>query len=155
MEVCSCSMFCYTFRYVHSSIAISLMGKRELVALLNLSSWCLLTVEGLFVAMSWGCLRFVIVVFPDHTHLLFLWQKALCQCRHRWWKLDLLFWAHQWVSNKIWATEHNRCPKNVKRSLSAKKVWYAIFFSGEGVAIKVQVEKGKTHHRKVYKDIVL
>ena len=22
--------------------------------------------------MPWGCLRFVIVVFPDHTHLLFL-----------------------------------------------------------------------------------
>ena len=24
------------------------------------------------IAMPWGCLRFVIVVFPDHTHLLFL-----------------------------------------------------------------------------------
>ena len=22
--------------------------------------------------VPWGCLRFVIVVFPDHTHLLFL-----------------------------------------------------------------------------------
>ena len=28
-------------------------------------------VEGLFLAVSWGCLRFLIVVFPDHTHLLF------------------------------------------------------------------------------------
>ena len=28
-------------------------------------------VEGLFLALPWGCLRFVIVVFPDHTHLLF------------------------------------------------------------------------------------
>ena len=35
--------------YVHSSYAIIFMGKRELVALLSLSSWCL---------------RFVIVVFP-------------------------------------------------------------------------------------------
>ena len=25
----------------------------------------------LFLAVPWGCLRFVIVVFPDHTHLLF------------------------------------------------------------------------------------
>ena len=25
-----------------------------------------------FLAVSWGCLRFVIVVFPDHTYLLFL-----------------------------------------------------------------------------------
>ena len=48
------------------------MGKRELVALLNLSSWCLVMVEWLFLAVPLGCLRFVIVVFPDHTHLLFL-----------------------------------------------------------------------------------
>ena len=37
-----------------------------------LSSWCLVMVEGLFLAVPRGCLRFVIVVFPDHTHLLFL-----------------------------------------------------------------------------------
>ena len=65
MGVCNCSMFCCTLLYVHSSIAIILMGKRELVALLNLSSWCLAMVERLFLAVSWGCLQFVIVVFPD------------------------------------------------------------------------------------------
>ena len=48
------------------------MGKSELVALLNLSSWCLVMVNWLFLAVPWGCLRYVIVVFPDHTHLLFL-----------------------------------------------------------------------------------
>ena len=53
-------------------VAIILMGKRELIALLNLSSWCLVMVEPLFLAMPRGCLQFVIVVFPDHTHLLFL-----------------------------------------------------------------------------------
>ena len=72
MGVCNCSMFCCMLLYVHSSIAIILMGKRELVALLNLSSWCLVVVEWLFLALPWGCLRYVIVVFPDHTHLLFL-----------------------------------------------------------------------------------
>ena len=72
MGVYNCSMFCCTLLYVQSSIAIILMGKRELVALLNLSSWCLLMVEWLFLAVPWGCLRFEIVVFPDHTHLLFL-----------------------------------------------------------------------------------
>ena len=71
MGVCNCSMFCCTLLYVHSSIAIILMGKRELVALLNLSSWCLVMVERLFLALPRGCLRFVIVEFPDHTHLLF------------------------------------------------------------------------------------
>ena len=71
MGVCNCSMFCLTLLYVHSSIAIILMGKRELAALLNLSSWCLVMVERLFLTVPGGCLRFVIVVFPDLTHLLF------------------------------------------------------------------------------------
>ena len=48
------------------------MGKRELFSLLNLSSWCLVMVEWLFLAVPWGCLRLVSVVFPNHTHLLFL-----------------------------------------------------------------------------------
>ena len=26
----------------------------------------------LFLAVPWGCLQFVIVVYPNHTHLLFL-----------------------------------------------------------------------------------
>ena len=61
-------MFCCTLRYVPSSIAIILMGKRELVALLGLSSLCLVIVVWFFLAVPWVCLRFVIVVFPDHTH---------------------------------------------------------------------------------------
>ena len=79
MGVCNCSMFCGTLLYVHSSIAIILMGKRELIALLNLSPWCLMMVERLFIAVPWGCLKFVIVVFPDHTHLLFFRGKDWCQ----------------------------------------------------------------------------
>ena len=51
------------------------MGKRGLIALLNLSSWCLLMVEGLFLSVPWGCLRFVIVVFPDHTHYFLCPQR--------------------------------------------------------------------------------
>ena len=70
MGVCNCSMFCCTLLCVHSGIAIILMGKREPIALLNLSSWCLLMVERLFLTVPRGCLQFVIVVFPDHTHLL-------------------------------------------------------------------------------------
>ena len=77
MGVCNCSVFCCALVYVHSSIAIILMGKRELIALLNLSSWCLVMVERLFLAVSRGCLQFLIVVFPDHTHLLFLQSPKL------------------------------------------------------------------------------
>ena len=76
MGVCNCSMFCCTLLYIHSSIAIILMGKRELIALLDLSSWCLVMVEPLFLAVPRGCLQFVIVVFPDHTHLLFLLRRG-------------------------------------------------------------------------------
>ena len=71
MGVCNCYMFCCTLLYVHSSFAIILVEKRELVALPGLSSWCLVTlvmVVWLFFAVPWVCLRFVIVVFPDHTH---------------------------------------------------------------------------------------
>ena len=65
-------VLCFVVRCFVSVIAIILMGKRELVALLNLSFWCLVMVERLFLAVPQGCLQFVIVVFPDHTHLLFL-----------------------------------------------------------------------------------
>ena len=78
MGVCNCSMFCCTLLYVHFSIAIILMGKRELIALLNLSSCCLVMVERLFLTVPRGCLQFVIVVFPDHTHLLFLRFAEKC-----------------------------------------------------------------------------
>ena len=77
MEVCNCSMLCCALLDVHSSIAIILMWKRELVALLNLSSWCLMMVERLFLAVPQGCLRFVIVVFPDHTHLPFFYHMTI------------------------------------------------------------------------------
>ena len=84
-------MFCCTLLYVHFSIAIILMGKRELIALLNLSSWCLLMVERLFLAVPRGCLQFVIVVFPDHTHLLFFKKKRRSNTdREGWTILEIL-----------------------------------------------------------------
>ena len=60
-------------------------------------------------------------------------------------------WVHYFepvrkASSKSWTTKHSKRPIIAKDSLSAKKVLNAIFFSGEGVAIKVPVKK---HHRKV------
>ena len=66
--VCNCSMFCCTLLYVPSGFAIILMGMREPVALLILSSWCFVIVVLLSLAVPRVCLPFVIVVFPDHTH---------------------------------------------------------------------------------------
>ena len=38
-------------------------------------------VEWLFLAVPQGCLRFVIVVFPDHTHLLYSILEKLTHTR--------------------------------------------------------------------------
>ena len=99
-----CSMFfCCTLLYVHSSVAIILMGNREMVALLNLSSLCLVIVEWLFLAVPWGCLRFVIVVFPDHTHYfrkLFCFHAVrLCVRLERF--VSFISWSHRWNFIKL------------------------------------------------------
>ena len=60
-----------TLLYVPSSFATILMRKGELVALFKLSSWCLVIVVWLFLAVPWVCLQFVTVVFPDCTNVLF------------------------------------------------------------------------------------
>ena len=75
--VYNCSMFCCTLLYFPSSFAIMLMGKREQVALLSMSSWRLVIVVWLFLAVPWICLQFVIVVFPDHTYYFRLYFGML------------------------------------------------------------------------------
>ena len=58
---------------VLSSFAIIMKRKRELVALLLLSDGCFLSLNvlWLFRTVPWVSLQCEIVVFPDHTHLLF------------------------------------------------------------------------------------
>ena len=70
MRLCVCSSFYYAILYVLFSFVIILMVKRELVALLPLSSRCLVAVivPWLFLAVSWAGLQCAIVVFPGHTH---------------------------------------------------------------------------------------
>ena len=67
------SLICYAILYVHFSFAIILKRNRELVALLLLSYGSLVAVNvlWLFLAVPLVGLWCVIVVFPDHTHLLF------------------------------------------------------------------------------------
>ena len=56
-----------------------MLWKRELVALPCVSSWCPMTVIVLclLLTVSWVGLKCVIVIFPDHTHLLFLGHTGL------------------------------------------------------------------------------
>ena len=84
-------MFCCTLIYVLSCFAIIFMGKRELVALLSLSYWCRMMVVWLFLAVPCVCLRFVIVVFPDHTHLLFLYLMTVHKLH-----MCTLYFVHIW-----------------------------------------------------------
>ena len=73
VRVLCLSLFCYALFCVHSRFAIILKRKRKLVALLLLSYRCIVTINvlWLFLMALWVGLQYVIVVFPDHTHLLF------------------------------------------------------------------------------------
>ena len=69
------SLFCCALLCVLSSFAIILKRKKELVALLILSYGCCVTVNVLrffLMAPGVGGLSCVIVVFPNHTQLLFV-----------------------------------------------------------------------------------
>ena len=81
--LCNCSMFCCALLYIHFNFAIILMEKGELVAFLK-SCDCV----WLFLAVSWVCLQFVSVVFPDHTYYYCsMWRLILvctiCLCPTR------------------------------------------------------------------------
>ena len=75
------SSFCYALLCVHFSFAIMLKRKRKLVALLLLSCKCIVTInfQLLFLRVPWIGLQYVIVVFPNHTHLLFEILEHLLQ----------------------------------------------------------------------------
>ena len=60
-------VLCFVVRYFVSILVLQ-SSWWGLVALLGLSSWCLVMVERLFPSVPPGWLRFVIMNFPDHTH---------------------------------------------------------------------------------------
>ena len=70
--LCLC-LFCYALLCVQSSFAIILKRKRKLIALLLLSYRCNVTINvlWLFLTVPWVGLQCLIVLFPDHAHLLF------------------------------------------------------------------------------------
>ena len=67
------SLFCYALLCVNFSVAIILKRKRKVVVSLLLSYRCIVTINvlWLFLTVPWVGLQYVIVVFPDHNHLLF------------------------------------------------------------------------------------
>ena len=106
------SLFWYALVCALSSFAIVL--KRELDALLLLSYGCLVTVYvlWLFITVPWVGRQFVIVVFPDHTHLLFFIQ--LQTFKHT---LSYTLYIHVFYSG--WQTHLTKLRR------------YAVFFKAE------------------------
>ena len=76
-EFCVCLCFVIHYLCVHSSLAIILKRKRKLVALLLSSYRCTVTLNVLwrFLTVPWVGLQCVIVVYLDHTNLLFYGQQ--------------------------------------------------------------------------------
>ena len=114
---CNCSRFCCKLLYVHSCFAMILMGKRELVALLSLSSLCLVIDVWLFLPVPWVCLQLVIVVFSDHTYYFSLSdfkvklertsnssQSLQDEC------FGKNYWPHRRFHSKLQAGKWNFCP---------------------------------------------
>ena len=72
MGVLCLSLLCYALLCVYSSFTIILKRKRKLVALLLLSYRCIVTINVMWFFLTVPCVGLsLIVVIPDHTHLLF------------------------------------------------------------------------------------
>ena len=67
------SLFCYALLCIHYSFAIILKRKRKLVGLLIRPYICIVTIHVLwpFLTVPLVGLQCMILMFPDHTHLLF------------------------------------------------------------------------------------
>ena len=78
------SLFCYALLCVHFSFVIYFKRKRKLVALLFFSNKCIVTIHvlWLFLTVPLVGLQHVIVVFPDHTQLLFFMNNSLIKVVH-------------------------------------------------------------------------
>ena len=105
-------VLCFVVRcFVSVLVLQSSWWGKELVTLLNLSSWCLVMVERLFLAVPQVCLRFVIVVFPDHTHCTILhikdgsW-KDYSTSLHVWRKY---FAVMSYMSSKVYTFDLFQC----------------------------------------------
>ena len=78
MGCCNLSMFCWELLCVHSGFVVVLVGRSVVAAMHCMASWCLVVVMWLFFTVLPVCLQFMIVVFLDNTHLLFLLKECIC-----------------------------------------------------------------------------
>ena len=115
-------MFCCALLYVHSSFVMILMGKRELAALLSLSSCCLAMVVWLFLAVPWVYLQFVIVVFPDHSHLLFPMGKLAKANNSK----DITFFKKKFMRYLNYNVHWYICKDNTSNKIKQVRIKYQV-----------------------------
>ena len=114
MGFCNCSMFCCALLYVHSSFAIFLMGKSEMVSLLSLSSCCLVIVFRLFFVFSLWYFLIILTFFfffffggggVSFMRTLHIWislePSSLNQYLTRWIKC-LFYTIYASIGGRIW-----------------------------------------------------
>ena len=89
----------------------------SLLTLLSLSSWCPVIAVWYFLAVSWVCLQFVIVVYPDHTHYcqfmgfhIFVFTYMLFSVDSRA-SLRLLYWFKQHIPSLLQSGSHVHVPQ--------------------------------------------
>ena len=69
-------------------------------------------------------------------------------------------WAHMFepqrrADNKQWKRKDQKCPCIIKRTISSKKMSYAIFFNSSGQVVQEPCPSGHTVTGRFYKNSVL
>ena len=103
--------------------AIILKRKRKLVALLLLSYRCIITINVIWLFLTMPCvgLQCVIVVFPDHTHLLFFHHNTLI----RYDCFSVLMYCKSWETSML---AKHFLYSVLKPTESRAKIWPLTYF---------------------------
>ena len=66
-----------------------------------------------------------------------------------------MFEAQRRADNKQWKRKDKKCPCIAKRTISSKKMLYAIFFNSSGPVVQVSCPSGHTVTGRFYKNSIL
>ena len=90
-------------------------------------------VERFFLAAPWGCLQFVVVVFPDHTHLLFLLCRFLLNLGNQY-NVETLSWYSLALTPLINLSKETNCMIYLTNSTPPAKIVKNMNFRGHGLS---------------------
>ena len=134
------------------------MLKREQVAPLYLSSWCLVTVSVLWIFIEVPCVgrRCVVVVFPDHTHLLLCkgltLKDLLCDVGNHFMWYQLPFQLFIKISVGICSQQNNKKPPALNHLLCT--IWIHVTSGWDLIVIAVDSKLDDTYSLQTSFDIL-